>query len=92
MSGAFFIELLTRVYLTPTLIHLIVQKTTLERAAGVGNEVGHHDLGLLKHCPHYLKIHSAFRRAHAAIAIGNILSMACTVLHLYYLASKLCVL
>ncbi|XP_012274504.1 transmembrane protein 205 [Orussus abietinus] len=92
MSGAFFLELLIRLYLTPPLLHLIVQKNTLERAAGVGNEIGRHNPGPLKHCPHYLKIHAAFRRVHVCIAMGNMLTMACTVLHLHYIASKLCVL
>ncbi|KAG7200536.1 hypothetical protein KM043_001098 [Ampulex compressa] len=92
MSGAFFLELLIRLYLTPPLLRLIVQKNSLERAAGVGNEIGRHNPGPLKHCPHYLKIHNAFRRVHVCIAMGNMLTMACTVLHLHYIASKLCVL
>ncbi|KAK2587865.1 hypothetical protein KPH14_003962 [Odynerus spinipes] len=92
MSGAFFLELLIRLYLTPPLLQLIVQKNALERAAGVGNEIGRHNPGPLKHCPHYLKIHNAFRRVHVCIAMGNMLTMACTVLHLHYIASKLCVL
>lgn len=92
MSGAFFLELLIRLYLTPPLLALMVQKNTIERAAGVGNEIGRHNAGSLKHCPHYLKIHCAFRRVHIGIAMGNMLTMACTVLHLHYIASKLCVL
>lgn len=92
MSGAFFLELLIRLYLTPPLLRLIVQKNALERAAGVGNEIGRHNPGPLKHCPHYLKIHNAFRRVHVCIAMGNMLTMAFTILHLHYIASKLCVL
>ncbi|XP_053976335.1 transmembrane protein 205 [Hylaeus volcanicus] len=92
MTGAFFLELLIRLYLTPPLLQLIVQKNTLERAAGVGNEIGRHNPGPLKHCPHYLRMHNAFRRVHVSIAMGNMLTMGCTVLHLYYIASKLCVL
>ncbi|XP_014219804.1 transmembrane protein 205 [Copidosoma floridanum] len=92
MGGAFFLELLIRLYLTPTLLKLIEVKTSLERAAGVGAEIGRHESGALKHCPHYLKIHNAFRKTHMTIAMGNMLTMACTVLHLHYIASKLCVL
>ncbi|XP_011639738.1 transmembrane protein 205 [Pogonomyrmex barbatus] len=92
MSGAFFLELLIRLYLTPPLLQLIVTKHNFERAAGVGNEIGRHNPGPLKNCPHYLKIHQAFRRVHVCIAMGNMLTMACTVLHLYYIASKLCAL
>ncbi|CAD1474907.1 unnamed protein product, partial [Heterotrigona itama] len=86
MSSAFFLELLIRLYLTPPLLRLIVQKNILERAAGVGNEIGVHNPGPLKHCPHYLKIHQAFRRVHVYIAMGNMLTMGCTVLHLHYIA------
>ncbi|XP_043284915.1 uncharacterized protein [Venturia canescens] len=92
MSSAFFVELLIRLYLTPPLLSLMIQKTMIERAAGVGNEVGRQNPGSLKHCPHYLKIHEAFRRMHVGIAMGNMFTMACTVLHLHYIASKLCVL
>ncbi|XP_033320918.1 transmembrane protein 205 [Megalopta genalis] len=92
MSGAFFLELLIRLYLTPPLLQLIVQKNILERAAGVGNEIGRHNPGPLKHCPHYLNIHKTFRRVHVYIAMGNMLTMGCTVLHLHYIASKICVL
>ncbi|EFN81882.1 Transmembrane protein 205 [Harpegnathos saltator] len=92
MSGAFFLELLIRLYLTPPLLRLIVLKNNLERTAGVGNEIGRHNTGPLKHCPHYLNIHHTFRRVHVYIAVGNMLTMACTVLHLHYIASKLCVL
>ncbi|XP_015432435.1 PREDICTED: transmembrane protein 205 [Dufourea novaeangliae] len=92
MSCAFFLELIIRLYLTPPLLQLIVRKNTLERAAGVGNEIGRHNPGPLKYCPHYLNIHKAFRRVHVYIAMGNMVTMGCTVLHLHYLASKLCVL
>ncbi|XP_063993343.1 transmembrane protein 205 [Diachasmimorpha longicaudata] len=92
MTIAFFIELLVRLYLTPPLMNLMSQKTLIERAAGVGNEVGKHNPGTLKHCPHYLKIHGAFRKAHMCIAMGNIMTMACTALHLHYISSKLCIL
>ncbi|XP_015609859.1 transmembrane protein 205 [Cephus cinctus] len=92
MSLAFFLELVIRLYLTPPLLKLILAKNALERAAGVGNEIGRHNPGPLKHCPHYLKIHQAFRKVHVSIAMGNMLTMACTVLHLHYIASKLCVL
>ncbi|XP_014225651.1 transmembrane protein 205 [Trichogramma pretiosum] len=92
MSGAFFCELLIRLYLTPPLLRLIDQKTSLERAAGVGAEIGRHDPGPLKHCPHYMKIHGEFRRVHMIIAMGNMLTMACTVLHLHYIAGNMCAL
>ncbi|XP_011304006.1 transmembrane protein 205 [Fopius arisanus] len=92
MTMAFFVELLIRLYMTPPLLQLMVQKNLIERAAGVGNEVGTHQPRALKHCPHYLKIHGAFRKIHVTIAMGNMTTMCCTVLHLHYISSKLCVL
>lgn len=92
MSLTFFIELMIRLYLTSPLVHLIAHKTAMERAVSVGTEVGRFDPGPLKNCPRYGKIHGAFRRLHVGIAIGNMLCLTLTVLHLHYLASKLCVL
>lgn len=92
MIAAFLIELLIRLYLVHPLLHLMIHKIALERAAGTGNEVGRHVAGPLKECPHYLRIHQAFRKLHMIIAMGNIITMACTVSHLYYISSKLCTL
>ncbi|XP_014472309.1 PREDICTED: transmembrane protein 205 [Dinoponera quadriceps] len=92
MSIAFFLELLIRLYLTPPLLRLIVLKNNLERATGVGGEIGRQNIGPLKHCPYYMKIHRAFCQIHVCIAMGNMLTVACTVLHLHYIASRLCVL
>ncbi|CAH0562544.1 unnamed protein product [Brassicogethes aeneus] len=89
MSICFFTELIIRLYLTPPLLTLITEKNQIEKSAGVGFEVGKVDPGKLKHCPHYLKIHKKFRKVHMSIAIGNIVTMACTMLHLYYLSQKL---
>ncbi|XP_051169186.1 transmembrane protein 205 [Leptopilina boulardi] len=92
MTSAFFLELMIRLYMTPILLRLIVQKTSIEVTAKVGSEIGHQNFGVLKHCPHYLKIHKSFRLVHSTIAVGNLCTMACTLFHLYYLSSKLCVL
>ncbi|XP_043468138.1 transmembrane protein 205 [Leptopilina heterotoma] len=92
MVSAFFLELMIRLYMTPILLRLIVQKTSIEATAKVGSEIGHHNFGVLKHCPHYLKIYKTFRLVHSTIAVGNLCTMACTLLHLYYISSKLCIL
>ncbi|XP_046989718.1 transmembrane protein 205 [Schistocerca americana] len=92
MSLCFLLELVIRLYLTPPLLRLMTAKTAIEKAAGVGLEVGKHNPGPLAHCPHYVKMHQAFRKIHMAVAIGNILTMACTTVHLHYLASKICFL
>ena len=89
MALTFFLELTIRLYLTPPLLNLMVEKISLERTAGVGAEIGRHEAGLLKHCPYYLRIHGTFRKIHVTIAMGNMFAMACTVFHLYYIASQL---
>ncbi|KAE8749869.1 hypothetical protein FOCC_FOCC003338 [Frankliniella occidentalis] len=92
MVLCFLLELLVRLYLTPPLLRLITAKTDMEKTvAGVGQEVGRYDLGPLTQCPHYVKIHRAFRKVHAGIALANIAAMGCTALHAHYLAGKICI-
>ncbi|VEN57739.1 unnamed protein product, partial [Callosobruchus maculatus] len=90
MSICFLLELVVRLYLTPPLLELMTEKIAIEKSAGVGTEVGKLNLGKLKDCPHYLRIHKSFRKIHMSIAILNIIAMACTSSHLYYLSHKLC--
>ncbi|KAK0180297.1 hypothetical protein PV327_005956 [Microctonus hyperodae] len=87
---AFFLELVIRLYLTPPLIGLLSAKVAIEKAAGIGTKVNSHSLGPLENCPHYIKMNRAFRKIHTIIAIGNILTMVCTVIHLNYMAGKIC--
>ncbi|KAK0083223.1 hypothetical protein PV325_009152 [Microctonus aethiopoides] len=87
---ALFLELVIRLYLTPPLVGLLSAKVAIEKAAGIGTKVGSHNLGPLENCPHYIKMNRAFRKIHTIIAIGNILTMVCTVIHLNYLAGKIC--
>lgn len=90
MLICFLIELTIRLYLTPPLLSLLSEKNVMEKEAGVGMEVGKFALGKLKQCPHYLRIHKTFRKVHSTIAMLNIITMACTMLHLYYLSHKIC--
>ncbi|XP_017785964.1 PREDICTED: transmembrane protein 205 [Nicrophorus vespilloides] len=90
LTTSFLINLLIRLYLAPPLLKLILMKNRIEHAAGIGMEIGVHDAGPLKNCPHYIKIHRSFRTVHMTIAIGNIITMACSVSHLNYLSHKLC--
>ncbi|XP_063218752.1 transmembrane protein 205 [Bacillus rossius redtenbacheri] len=89
MSVCFLLELVIRLYLAPPLVQLTVVKNAIEAEAGVGMEVGKYKPGSLVKCPHYVKIHCTFRRVHMAVAIGNLLTMACTTLHLHYLSQKI---
>ncbi|CAG5101828.1 Similar to tmem205: Transmembrane protein 205 (Xenopus laevis) [Cotesia congregata] len=92
MSLALMLELLIRLYLTPPLLRLIDEKKGIEQAAGVGKETGCQKIGALKDCPHYMEIHRSFRKTHGCIAMGNVITMGCTIMHLFYISNKLCVL
>ncbi|XP_044578062.1 transmembrane protein 205 isoform X2 [Cotesia glomerata] len=92
MSLALILELLIRLYLTPPLLRLIVEKKGIEQAAGVGKETGCQNISALKDCPHYMEIYRSFRKTHGCIAMGNIITMGCTIMHLFYISNKLCVL
>lgn len=81
-------EFFIRLYLVPSVLELISSKTVIEKAAGIGHEVGHYELGPLLQCPHYMSIHRAFRRVHMCTAIGNIIAIMCSAFHLYFLAYK----
>lgn len=82
-------ELIIRLYFTPPLLKLITIKNEIEESAGVGMEIGKINPGSLLNCSKYLKIHKSFRKVHMSIAIGNMITIACTILHLYYLSCKL---
>lgn len=87
LSLCFLLELMIRLYVVPPLLRLITVKTAIEKSAGVGNEVGHYDLGRLVDCPHYMAIHRSFRQVHLCVAIGNVITMMCTAFHLAYIAA-----
>ncbi|XP_037780587.1 transmembrane protein 205-like [Penaeus monodon] len=90
LVGSFLVNLGIRLYLAPVLTQLITVKIAIEREAGLGQEIGTNRPGRLAHCPHYMRLYRAFRRTHMIIAVGNMVAMAATSLHLYYLATKLC--
>ncbi|XP_045481356.1 transmembrane protein 205 [Harmonia axyridis] len=92
MTLCFLIELLTRLYLTSPLLKLISGKNELEKDAGVGMEVGKFNPGRLLENEEYMKLHKSFRKLHMTIAIGNVISMGCTIWHLHYLSQKLSII
>ncbi|KAK9679890.1 protein of unknown function (DUF4149) [Popillia japonica] len=92
MSICFMTELIIRLYFTPPLLVFMTIKNEMEKNAGVGMEVGKHDPGQLAKCPRYVQIHKSFRKVHMRIAMGNVLTMACTVIHLIHIANKISVL
>lgn len=83
------IELIIRLYLAPSLVFLMAEKYKFEEVAGTGQEIGHHFQGVLKNCPNYQMIHKKFRKIHMRVAIGNMITLMCTFIHLSYLASKI---
>lgn len=64
-------------------------KHVYESNVGSGQEIGHLDQGELVNSVEYQKVHKSFRRIHMTIAIGNLLSLVCTFVHLEFLASKI---
>ena len=88
LTSCLAIEFCIRVYLVPPVLKLIDLKTVIEKSAGIGQEVGHYELGPLLKCPHYMAIHKSFRKVHMLTAIGNIVAIMCSAFHLYFLAYK----
>ncbi|XP_064555624.1 uncharacterized protein LOC135440414 isoform X1 [Drosophila montana] len=83
------IEVVVRLYLAPPMLRLMHEKYRIEGAIGSGQEVGSLVQGDLVECPHYQRIHKAFRRIHMTIAIGNMIVLMATCLQLYFLALKI---
>ncbi|XP_022915505.1 transmembrane protein 205 [Onthophagus taurus] len=92
MSTCFLTELVIRLYFTPPLLRLMAEKNSMERRVGVGKEIGSFEGEKLASSTDYLRVHKAFRKIHMKIAMGNILTMVCTVIHLLYLSNKICIL
>lgn len=86
LTLCFLVEFCIRIYFVPSVLELISKKTVIEKAAGIGQEVGHYDLGPLLQCPHYMAVHRSFRKVHMFTAIGNIIAIMCSAFHLYFLA------
>lgn len=86
------VEVIIRLYLTPPLLHNMLEKYRIEDIAGMGSEVATNlpasgiVLTDLIKCPHYQLVHKRFRRLHMIVATGNIFTMVTSCVHLYYLA------
>uniref|UniRef100_A0A146LZ59 Transmembrane protein 205 n=1 Tax=Lygus hesperus TaxID=30085 RepID=A0A146LZ59_LYGHE len=91
MSTSFLLESLSRLYLAPKVVDLIEKKKAIEvTQPGVGKEVGKHDPGVLKNCPHYMSLHGQFRRKHMFMGVVNVTTIACTIVQLCYVCQSLC--
>ncbi|KAF5301713.1 hypothetical protein FQA39_LY10644 [Lamprigera yunnana] len=85
----FSIELFVRLYLTPPLLDFMSKANEYEEKAGVGMEIGRHQPGVLTNNKEYVQVYKSFRKLHMAIAIGNIVTLACSIVHIHYLSNKL---
>lgn len=85
----FLSEFCARLYIVPGLLDALEERMTIEENAGVGMEIGCHNPGPLAYCPHYNIINRRFKKYHGMCAVANILAMACSTLHLYFLSTKL---
>ncbi|XP_055390249.1 transmembrane protein 205 [Condylostylus longicornis] len=82
-------EIIVRLYFAPMIKTLMKIKYSLEKVQGSGKEVGYLDQKDLSKCPQYQNVNKRFRKIHAGAAIGNLTALACSVLHLLYLATKI---
>lgn len=87
-----FIEMIISLYLTEPLLKLMRIKYQYEQKLGSGDEIGYQKALPSFDCPEYKEAHKSFRKVHFKCAIGNIISICCTSMHLYYLASKITIL
>lgn len=71
------------------LLNLMHMKHKFELMVGSGQEVGFENLKALKASTVYKKVHSAFRKNHSIIAMGNLTTVACSVSHLYFMIQKI---
>lgn len=89
LSICVIIESVIYLYLTPTLLKLMREKYQFEKQLDNGQEVGYQQNIEGLRCPKYQKIHKSFRKVHVKCAIGNVVAICCSFVHLYYLASKI---
>ncbi|KAL5237971.1 hypothetical protein ACI65C_005381 [Semiaphis heraclei] len=87
LSMCFLLELTIWLYVVPPVLSLIATKTAIEKSVGLGKEVGRCDLGQLTECPHYMAMHRIFRKTHMFMAIGNIITIMCSIFHLAYIVA-----
>lgn len=85
------LELIVWLYLAPPMLRLMHQKYHFEASETVGQEVGHFsgaENAQLQRSLHYKSVHKRFRQIHMATAMANMVALACTFVHLHFLASR----
>lgn len=85
------LELIVWLYLAPPMLRLMHQKYHFEASETVGQEVGHFsgaENAQLQRSLHYKSVHKRFRQIHMTTAMANMVALACTFVHLHFLASR----
>lgn len=85
------LELIVWLYLAPPMLRLMHQKYHFEASETVGQEVGHFSGAenvQLQRSLHYKSVHKRFRQIHMTTAMANMVALACTFVHLHFLASR----
>lgn len=89
MGTSTLIEATIYLHFVEPLLNLMHLKHQYELMVGSGREVGFENQKQLKASPAYQKVHKSFRRTHMIIAMGNLVMVATTVSHLYYMIQKI---
>ncbi|EDS36022.1 conserved hypothetical protein [Culex quinquefasciatus] len=85
------LELIVWLYLAPPMLRLMHQKYHFEASETVGQEVGHFagaENAQLQRSLHFKSVHKRFRQIHMTTAMANMVALACTFVHLHFLASR----
>lgn len=89
LSVTVLVEMVIRLYLSTPLLDLMKLKYRYEMLVGSGQEIGYENQKQLKASAEYQRVHKAFRRIHMTIAMGNMLTVACSFSHIYYLVQRI---
>lgn len=89
LSTCLVVEMFIYLYLTPPLLVNMRAKYQYEMGVGNGKEVGYQMNVPELDCPEYKEVHKKFRKIHVKCAIGNIITICATFMHLQYVASKI---
>ncbi|KAI8438985.1 hypothetical protein MSG28_011285 [Choristoneura fumiferana] len=90
LLAVFSIEAYVRLSLVKPMLRAKHIKTSMEEAAGGGQEVGRLILGELAHCPRYLRVLKTFRAYHSTIAMGTMITLGCSLYSTMIIVDAMC--
>lgn len=88
LGGSFLLNLANNP-ITTTSIDLVKKLAVIEREAGHGHEVGFHKYPELQENGEYQRLRKEFVKVHGVISLMNLIALAGSGVHLYYLASSM---